>query len=350
MKIHQIIKEKRLVLGLTQEQLADCLGVSTPAVNKWEKGVSYPDITLLPPLARLLKVDLNTLLSFEEDLSDQELVRFANEVASTLSTEDFPTGFEKGMDLIHKYPTCHKLILNLAIVLQGSLYLYAPNEAPTYAEKIEQLYERCLESDDQGIRYQAISMLATNSMNTKQFEKAQTFLDQIPNIQFDKKQQQGLLFIQRKDLDSALKLFESELMTSANKINAILLTMIEIALMENRSEDALYFADIAAKSVALFDLWDYVAVANYFVLYKEQKDTEHCVKTLRDMLRAIEKPWEFSKSKLYTHIDKNSSSSEGHQTLVDSVIKMLITDQDGELDFIQNNPDFKSLMQKYTSN
>lgn len=61
MKINDIIKKKRITLGMTQEQVADYLGVSTPAVNKWEKGGCYHDITLLPALARLLKVDLNRL-------------------------------------------------------------------------------------------------------------------------------------------------------------------------------------------------------------------------------------------------------------------------------------------------
>lgn len=45
MKINQIIREKRKELSLTQEQVAELLGVSTPAVNKWEKGSTYPDIT-----------------------------------------------------------------------------------------------------------------------------------------------------------------------------------------------------------------------------------------------------------------------------------------------------------------
>ena len=36
MKINEIIREKRKELSLTQEQIADFLGVSTPAVNKWE--------------------------------------------------------------------------------------------------------------------------------------------------------------------------------------------------------------------------------------------------------------------------------------------------------------------------
>ena len=48
------LKQYRVAKGLTQEQLAGKLGVSAPAVNKWERGNSYPDITLLPVLARLL--------------------------------------------------------------------------------------------------------------------------------------------------------------------------------------------------------------------------------------------------------------------------------------------------------
>lgn len=40
MKINEIIREKRKALALTQEQIAEYLGVSTPAVNKWEKGGS----------------------------------------------------------------------------------------------------------------------------------------------------------------------------------------------------------------------------------------------------------------------------------------------------------------------
>ena len=37
MKMHEIIKKRRLEKNLTQEQIAQFLGVSTPAVNKWEK-------------------------------------------------------------------------------------------------------------------------------------------------------------------------------------------------------------------------------------------------------------------------------------------------------------------------
>ena len=41
MKINDIIRQKRLEKGFTQEQVANYLGVTTPAVSKWETGVSH---------------------------------------------------------------------------------------------------------------------------------------------------------------------------------------------------------------------------------------------------------------------------------------------------------------------
>ena len=52
MQIGEKIKNYRKTAGLTQEQVADYLDVSTPAVNKWEKGNTYPDISLLPAILR----------------------------------------------------------------------------------------------------------------------------------------------------------------------------------------------------------------------------------------------------------------------------------------------------------
>ena len=86
MKINEIIRQRRKALGLTQEQIAQRLGVSAPAVNKWESGASYPDITLLPPLARLLKIDLNTLLSFKEELTEAEIADLVRELTQVIQT------------------------------------------------------------------------------------------------------------------------------------------------------------------------------------------------------------------------------------------------------------------------
>ena len=50
--------------------MAEYLGVSAPAVNKWEKDMCYPDASLLAPLARLLQIDLNELFSFHDSPPD----------------------------------------------------------------------------------------------------------------------------------------------------------------------------------------------------------------------------------------------------------------------------------------
>ena len=62
LKIGGRIAEMRKAKGMTQEQLAAALGVSAPAVSKWETGSSYPDITLLCPLARALGSNVDSLL------------------------------------------------------------------------------------------------------------------------------------------------------------------------------------------------------------------------------------------------------------------------------------------------
>lgn len=43
-----VIKKLREKNKITQNQLAEALGVSDKAISKWETGESYPDITLLP--------------------------------------------------------------------------------------------------------------------------------------------------------------------------------------------------------------------------------------------------------------------------------------------------------------
>ena len=59
--IGQIIKRLRKEHNLTQEELAEQLNVSAPAVSKWENGTSLPDITQVVPLANLFGVPTDVL-------------------------------------------------------------------------------------------------------------------------------------------------------------------------------------------------------------------------------------------------------------------------------------------------
>ncbi len=56
------IRFLRIQNELTQARLADMLGVTDKAVSKWERNVSYPDISLFPKLANILGVNVYDLL------------------------------------------------------------------------------------------------------------------------------------------------------------------------------------------------------------------------------------------------------------------------------------------------
>ena len=62
-KIGAFIQERRKQQGLTQQQLADRLGVTNKAVSKWETGRSMPDVGLFEPLCRELAIGLPELLA-----------------------------------------------------------------------------------------------------------------------------------------------------------------------------------------------------------------------------------------------------------------------------------------------
>lgn len=65
-KLKDIIKENRLKKKLTQRELANKLNITDKQVSKWETGVSYPDITIINALSKVLDVNLAELLSAEE--------------------------------------------------------------------------------------------------------------------------------------------------------------------------------------------------------------------------------------------------------------------------------------------
>ena len=119
MKMHQIIARQRRAMGLTQEQLAERLGVTAPAVNKWEKGSTCPDVALLPPLARLLGIDMNELFCFHEDLSDSETSRMVQEVSAVFKREGAQAAFTLAQKYLRSYPNCEALSYGLAVCLDA---------------------------------------------------------------------------------------------------------------------------------------------------------------------------------------------------------------------------------------
>ena len=68
MKLHEKIYSQRKLKGLSQEELAEKLGVSRQAVSKWETGEALPEITKLKGLAEVFDVTTDFLLNDNQDV------------------------------------------------------------------------------------------------------------------------------------------------------------------------------------------------------------------------------------------------------------------------------------------
>ena len=66
-KFGSFIKESRIKKNYTQQELANLLFVDVSAVSKWERGISYPDITLVPSICKILDVSEHELIESTRD-------------------------------------------------------------------------------------------------------------------------------------------------------------------------------------------------------------------------------------------------------------------------------------------
>ena len=64
-RLGENIKENRKRLNLTQEKLAEALGVTVGAVHKWESGISAPELSMLIKIAAFFEISVDVLLGYE---------------------------------------------------------------------------------------------------------------------------------------------------------------------------------------------------------------------------------------------------------------------------------------------
>jgi len=130
------IRTHRLRCNLTQEKLAEALNVSSQAVSKWENGLSYPDITLLPELSSILGITVDALFASGEETHFQRIERMIeNDVV--LSREDF--------DYAERFLKEASLELNnrgRSLTMLGELYNH---RARMYRNKAAEIAKQALE-------------------------------------------------------------------------------------------------------------------------------------------------------------------------------------------------------------
>ena len=344
MKINQIIRQKRKELSLTQEQMADYLGVSTPAVNKWEKGSTYPDITLLPALARLLKIDLNTLMSFNDDLTDIEIENFVDEVDQTVQEQGYDTAFQKVINKTHEYPTCDRLIYSAILYLEGAITLYNVSAAEQYQEMYETFYKRLATSEIPEIRETATSMLISYARNRADFSKAEELINSLPFSTIDKEEQLAILYQRQERYQDAEKIWKHRVMKGVTEMQTALINLFEIALHEKREKDADFFADLYEAVTRQFCFPEWMRYNAHLQLALVKKDKDRCLSILQKMLPAMKKEWNTQNCPLYRHADGSGS------TWLSGKLAKTITDElanNEEYTFLRDDSEFEKLIMQF---
>lgn len=232
-KLGSKITELRKAKKMTQEQLADLLGVSAPAVSKWETDSSYPDITMLCPLARVLGTDVDTLLAYEETLSEEKQGLYMTEVIEMVRNGNGEEAEGRLEQLLHSYPSTVSLKFSAIAVFS----LLEMNSAPDDDEGLavdrerwksrrKELAEAIYKSGESAFYLPAVSMLVSLELADGNLDRAEELLKQTLVNTADFTLQWVQLYQKKGQSDKALGTVQRNLYKLVSDMRTCLMVML----------------------------------------------------------------------------------------------------------------------------
>ncbi|WP_416825254.1 helix-turn-helix domain-containing protein [Ectobacillus polymachus] len=178
--IAQVITAKRKEKGITQDTLAEYIGVSKASVSKWETAQSYPDITLLPQLASYFNISIDELIGYIPQMTKEDINKTYHHLATEFSCKPFDEVLDECRSVIKKYYACFPLLLRMAILLLNHYMLEKEKEKQeALLQEIADLCARITkESADVWIVKQANSLEALCRISMNQPLEALELLDE----------------------------------------------------------------------------------------------------------------------------------------------------------------------------
>ncbi|MBE6617013.1 MAG: helix-turn-helix transcriptional regulator, partial [Ruminococcaceae bacterium] len=176
MSIGTTIKKLRRDRNITQEQLAELLGVSTNAVSQWECDKTAPDISHLPVLANIFEVSADVLLEIDiaKSKKQSEIKEFTAKYAELHSQGKTEERLKLCREMQKKYPNDETVRYNLMKVLRF---------VDESFDEIVMLGEQLLQSTNMEYRTGAIRGLCLTYLDKGDRAKALQYADMIPPAQ-----------------------------------------------------------------------------------------------------------------------------------------------------------------------
>lgn len=306
MRIGDVIRTYRKNKNLTQEEMARRLGVTAPAVNKWENNVSLPDITLLAPIARLLETTPDTLLSFREELSQEEINDIVQEADTKFQKTSYEEAFEFCRNKIRQYPGCHRLVLRLAMILDGLRILKTVPDTEKireYDREILDWYKQALLSEEAETKEQAAEALFSYYYRREDYEEAEKYLEYFSRTDSVKKIHKALISEKKGDRKTAYKEYEELLFQTGNVTEMALSGMFSLAEKDGNLEMAELFTQKLIRFSELFETGRYHQLTPELSLALMKKDREKTRECMEGLLKAVDEMDAYKNSRLYSHME-----------------------------------------------
>ncbi len=303
MQIGTVIREHRKMKNMTQEELANLLGVTASAVNKWENKNSCPDIMLLTPIARLLDTTLDELLSFHAELTDSEISDMLVEADTVLRERPYAEALQWARSKIGSYPNCERLILQLAVIFDGQREVLKVEDAEKYDDYFCSLYKQMLKSSDDEIHHRAAEALFAFYMNRNQYDKAEACLDQFSIYDPELRRKKAQLRSETGDLKDACSAYEELLFRTYPLINEALEGMYDLAVRSHDLPRAHMLAVKQSEMAKCFEMGKYYEVSMGLDIAAAEKDADATLLAMSEMLTNADKIRGFMDSPLYEDME-----------------------------------------------
>lgn len=256
-RIGNKIRELRKKHRLTQEQLADNIGVSFQAVSKWENDIALPDITLIPVIANYFGVSTDEVLCYDSTEKDNEIKNLVDK-----SYEFRETDPEEGRRILEtglkKYPDNDILLNNLLYVIN---YSENPDETISLASRLIDK-TNCFE-----VKYDALRFLAYAYNAKGDSQSAVAALEQIPEIYFTKLSEMAFILDGKLKYDAA----EKQKWISFETLIQMMWKIAEYYLSEGKKEKAVEETERALKLLAALEGEEKIGrFDNYVEFYKKK--------------------------------------------------------------------------------
>lgn len=345
MSLGKVIRRYRKIKNFTQEEMAARLGVTAPAVNKWENENSYPDITLLAPIARLLGISTDTLLSFREELTAEEINEIVREADSKFTETSYEEVFGWAKKKLEQYPDCEPLILNIAVILDARRIVQeVPNET-AYDEYICSLYTRVLDSNDEATRIRAADSLIGFYMRKKQYDKAEEYLGYLSIQNPERKRKQAQIYSEKGQLQEAYKVYEELLFAEYTRASAQFHGIYTLALKNGDMQKAGIIADKQAELAKCFDMGKYYEISSGLEIAALNKDSDAVLSIMKEMLMEVENIRSFSNSPLYEHMEFREELSSEFMEIVKENLRKCFRD-DESFAFLKDDVRYQKLIKE----